>query len=161
MTIEPKRTQDLLFDALVDLLTKRSFDDICVTDICGRANVHRSTFYKYYVDKFELLEIHFRVIVEQSIQGKDDLARFLRHVEENTHLYKPLLLDPKNCEAEQIFQRELALRLVETDVTDTELSSQFLAGGLLSAVAFWLRFENRDVSGDRLRTELDRLFSKP
>lgn len=42
MAKEPKRTQDLLFDAMIELLTRRSFDDICVTDICGRAKSFRA-----------------------------------------------------------------------------------------------------------------------
>ena len=156
MDKEPKRTQDLLFDALLALLTRRSFDDICVTDICGRANVHRSTFYKYYVDKYELLEVRFRAMLGEIIQGEGDLPRFLRHVEENIRLYKPLLLDPKNSEAEHIFRRALALRLTENG--DGEITSQFKAGGLLSAAAWRLRIENRDVPVQRLSEELAPYF---
>lgn len=156
MAVESKRTQDILFDAVAELLTRRSFDDICVTDICGRANVHRSTFYKYYVDKYELLEVRFRAMVGELIQGEGDLPRFLRHVEENTHLYKPLLLDPKNGEAEQIFRRALALRLTETG--DSEITAQYKAGGLLSAASWWLRIENRNVPVQRLSEELTPFF---
>ena len=156
MAAESKRTQDILFDAVVELLTRRSFDDICVTDICDRAHVHRSTFYKYYVDKYELLEVRFRAMVGELIQGEGDLPRFLRHVEENTHLYKPLLLDPKNSEAEHIFRRALALRL--TEAGDGEIAAQSKAGGLLSAVAWWLRIENRDVPVQRLSEELTPFF---
>ena len=152
MAAESKRTQDILFDAVIELLTRRSFDDICVTDICGRANVHRSTFYKYYVDKYELLEVRFRAMLGEIIQGEGDLPRFLRHVEENIRLYKPLLLDPKNSEAEHIFRRALALRLTETG--DGEIAAQYKAGGLLSAAAWRLRIENRDVPVQRLLDEL-------
>ncbi len=158
MAVESKRTQDLLFEAVVELLTRRSFDDICVTDICGRANVHRSTFYKYYVDKYELLEVRFRAMIGEIVQGEGDLPRFLGHVEENPHLYKPLLLDPKNSEAEQIFRRELSRRLTETG--DGEIAAQYKAGGLMSAAAWWLRMENRDVPVQRLVEELTPSFSQ-
>jgi len=156
MDRETKRTRDLLFDAVLELLTRRSFDDICVTDICGRANVHRSTFYKYYVDKYELLEVHFRALIAQVFRGEDPLARFLAHVQETTHLYKPLLLDPKNSEAEGIFRQQLARSLAEKG--DTEIAAQYRAGGLLSAAAWWLRIENRDVPAGRLLEELRPLF---
>ena len=156
MPQEPKRTQDLLFDAVVALLTRRSFDDICVTDICGRASVHRSTFYKYYADKYELLEVQFRALAETLIRGEDDLPRFLRHVEENLTLYRPLLLDPKNSEAERILRQQLALRLRETSGAGSEAGAQFLAGGLLAAAAWWLRIENRDVPAEELRAALAR-----
>ncbi len=161
MAMDRKPTQDLLFDAAVDLLARRSFDDICVTDICGRANVHRSTFYKYYADKYELLELQFRSLIVQACSGGDAPLRFLQHVQENTRLYKPLLLDPKNCGAERIFCRQLARRLTETAAADTESAAYFLAGGLLSAAAWWLRIENLHVPADRLRSDLDRFFLRP
>ncbi len=159
MDKEPKRTQDLLFDALLALLTRRSFDDICVTDICGRANVHRSTFYKYYVDKYELLEVQFQGLIEQLFPGEDDLPRFLRHVAETPRLYKPLLLDPKNSEAEHIFRQRLALRL--TELGFGEIAAQCRAGALLAAAAWWLRIENRDVPSERLTEQLRPFFPLP
>ncbi len=160
MEKEQKRTQDLLFDAMIELLTRRSFDDICVTDICGRANVHRSTFYKYYVDKYELLEVRFRALIAALFVGEDDLPRFLRHVEENTRLYRPLLLDPKNSEAEEILRRQMALRL-EDIAGGGPVRAQFLAGGLLSAAGWRLRLENREVTAEALCSALAPYFSFP
>ena len=101
----------------------------------------------------------FRTLIGRLFRGENDPERFLRHVEENTHLYKPLLLDPKNSEAEQIFRRELALRL--TEAGDGEIAARYRAGGLLSAAAWWLRIENRDVPVQRLLEELTPFFPQP
>ena len=156
--MDRKTTQDLLFDALLELLARRSFDEICVTDVCGRANVHRSTFYKYYADKYELLEVRLRDLVGGLIRGEGDAARFLRHAGENTRLYRPLLLDPKNSEAERILRQQLALGLMETG--DGEISAQCRAGALLAAAAWWLEVGNRDVPVRRLEEALRPFFPR-
>ena len=51
-----RRTHKLLWEALMAELSERAFEEITVTDICERAMVHRTTFYKHYEDKYALLE---------------------------------------------------------------------------------------------------------
>ena len=51
-----KKTKKLLEDSLGLLLEEKPFEDIRVIDICAKANMHRSTFYTYYNDKYELLK---------------------------------------------------------------------------------------------------------
>ena len=50
------RTYLLLKNALLELLSKQSFDTIKVNDICNLAMVHRTTFYSHFSDKYELLD---------------------------------------------------------------------------------------------------------
>ncbi len=50
-----RRTHKLLWDALMALMIERDFESITVTDICDRAMVHRTTFYKHFEDKYDLL----------------------------------------------------------------------------------------------------------
>lgn len=42
--------------ALILLLDEEEFDRISVSKICKEAGVHRSTFYSYYDNQFDLLE---------------------------------------------------------------------------------------------------------
>ena len=51
-----RRTHKLLWEALMAELSERAFEEITVKDICERAMVHRTTFYKHYEDKYALLE---------------------------------------------------------------------------------------------------------
>ena len=51
-----QKTKKQLEEALGLLLEEKSFEDIRVIDICEKANMHRSTFYTYYNDKYELLK---------------------------------------------------------------------------------------------------------
>src|SRR5215475_8934138 len=50
-----RRTYKFLWDALISIMKERDFESISVTDICERAMVHRTTFYKHYEDKYGLL----------------------------------------------------------------------------------------------------------
>lgn len=43
-------------EALLDCLQKTSFQKITVEMLCQSALINRSTFYKYYTDKYDLLE---------------------------------------------------------------------------------------------------------
>ena len=51
-----RRTHKLLWEALMEELSERTIEEITVSDMCDRAMVHRTTFYKHYEDKYALLE---------------------------------------------------------------------------------------------------------
>jgi len=50
-----QRTRALLLSALLELIVERGYEEVTVQDIVDRANVGRSTFYKHFLDKRELL----------------------------------------------------------------------------------------------------------
>ncbi len=50
-----QRTRKLLQQALFELTVEQSFATITVRDIAKRAMVNRSTFYRHYLDKYDLL----------------------------------------------------------------------------------------------------------
>ncbi len=51
-----RMTKQLMKNALLELLEQRELVNITVTAICQTADVHRSTFYKYYTDPADLLK---------------------------------------------------------------------------------------------------------
>ena len=55
------RTYVLLRKALYELLTEKPFEKISLTDICTRSMVPRSTFYRYFEDKYDLL--HYNLVL--------------------------------------------------------------------------------------------------
>lgn len=54
-----RRTRRALHDALLTLMTEKSFDAVTVQDIIDRADVGRSTFYSHFTDKRDLLDSGF------------------------------------------------------------------------------------------------------
>ena len=49
-----RMTKRLMKDAMLELLEQKELSNISVTALCEKADVHRSTFYKYYTDPAEL-----------------------------------------------------------------------------------------------------------
>ena len=50
--------------ALILLLDEEEFDRISVSKICKEAGVHRSTFYSYYDNQFDLLEDTYQYLTQ-------------------------------------------------------------------------------------------------
>ncbi|GHO96803.1 transcriptional regulator [Reticulibacter mediterranei] len=69
-----RRTQKLIWDAFIVLVEERSFDAITVGEITSRAMVSRTAFYRYYQDKYDLVEKMFEEIV-RSVNSEMDLFR--------------------------------------------------------------------------------------
>ncbi|WP_040982348.1 TetR/AcrR family transcriptional regulator [Oceanobacillus jeddahense] len=51
-----RKSKKALRDALIDLLDKKEFKQISITDIVKNADVNRGTFYKYYTYKEDLIK---------------------------------------------------------------------------------------------------------
>ena len=49
-------TKTLIKNALLELLEQQELTNITVTAVCDTADVHRSTFYKYYTDTADLMK---------------------------------------------------------------------------------------------------------
>ncbi len=66
-----RRTQKLLREALIALIEERSFDAITVGEIAERAMVSRAAFYRYYQDKYDLVEKIFEEAMHTMIHEMD------------------------------------------------------------------------------------------
>ena len=51
-----KYTKDLIEDTFLNLLEKKDIGSITVTEICEIADINRATFYRYYIDIYDLLK---------------------------------------------------------------------------------------------------------
>ena len=52
------------------LLEEQAFEKITVRELCDRAMVHRTTFYKHYADKYALLEQGMRQMYDVLVAGE-------------------------------------------------------------------------------------------
>lgn len=55
----------LLADTLEDLIQTKSIDDITVNDIIAQADISRTTFYRYFHDKFDLMTWSFSHCIDE------------------------------------------------------------------------------------------------
>ncbi len=156
-----RRTHKLLWEALMAELSARPFEQITVKDICERAMVHRTTFYKHYEDKYALLEQGMRqmydilladVNMPSPMPSVNDphalLVRIFVHVAEHQQFYKLMLCGDGISRFQKLVKEYITehtqvkistLPLVDQSlVVPPAVQAQFFAGALISILAWWL-----------------------
>lgn len=157
-----RRTHKLLWEALMALLAERAFETITVKDICDRAMVHRTTFYKHYEDKYALLSQGMRQMYDVLLRAEEHVppgasspggpppyfVRLFVHVAEHQPFYKLMLCG----EGIGRFQKLFKDYVVEQGETESEpfapvdqksavpltIHRQFMAGAVISTLIWWL-----------------------
>ena len=155
-------TQKLLEDSLGALLEEKSFEEIRVMDICSKANIHRSTFYTYYNDKYELLkskldkyEAKFLEFLRKyKIEGKlvdshvDIMIEILKYFYFNKKYLKVIFQNNREGSIIKILQKYLEAYIIE-GVKDmkqiqsgrpymVEIMGSFYSGAFISVIGEWI-----------------------
>ncbi len=81
LTKGAKRTLEAFSREMLRLLSKKSFEEISVGQLCQAAEYPRATFYNYFDDKYDLLHYCWQVLAAQVGLGA------YHHAEENEMLY--------------------------------------------------------------------------
>lgn len=157
-----RRTHKLLWEALMAELSERAFEEITVKDICERAMVHRTTFYKHYEDKYALLEQGMRQMYDNLVAAEAHLppdtysldrpppyfVRLFEHVAEHQQFYT-LMLCGEGIGRFQKLVKEYIIEMTEANTSaltrthqhldvPVAMQMQFLAGAVISTLAWWL-----------------------
>jgi AcrR family transcriptional regulator len=76
-----ERTRHQIIQSFIHVLQTKRFSSITIQDICDDALIHRTTFYRYYEDKYSLLRdfiYHLsEEIVNRNKKSNTDTFRFL------------------------------------------------------------------------------------
>ena len=84
-------TRKVLRDALLDMLADHHLEDVTVKDLCARADVNRSTFYRNFSDVYDLFEQTERELTEEAFATGDmesDRFALLDVIYENQAFYR-------------------------------------------------------------------------
>lgn len=97
MNYTTERTRRQIIRSFVNVLQTKRFSAITIRDICDDALIHRTTFYRYYEDKYSLLkDFVFQLTEELDLRNKQsdtDVFRLLvDYVDENRVLFEHTLL---------------------------------------------------------------------
>lgn len=160
--IHSNKTYSSLMHSLLFLLNKRAFDDIKVSDICKVANIHRTTFYSYFSDKYDFLDacINDMIIEFASEISKDSyssekefysniIIKLLTYIYNNRLFCKNLLFRNGQNFLNSL-QSSLALSISEmisknnlyVDIP-SDVVSEFYSGAIMSTISWWI---NNDCS---------------
>lgn len=69
-----RRTRKFLQQALIELTIEKGFAAVTVQDIAERAMVNRATFYRHYLDKYDLLDQYMNDVYALTA-SQEELAR--------------------------------------------------------------------------------------
>lgn len=155
-------TQKLLEETLGTLLEEKSFEEIKVSDICAKAKIHRSTFYTYYNDKYELLkskldkyEAKFLDFLRKyKIEGKltdshvDIMIEILKYFYFNKEYLKIIFQNNREGSIIKILQKYLEAYIIEgvKDIKQVrsdrpytvEIMGSFYSGAFISVIGEWI-----------------------
>jgi AcrR family transcriptional regulator len=160
-----RRTRRLLWEALVALVSEKTYDRVTVQDLIDRADLSRATFYAHFRDKDDLL-----------LSGLDELEQLgsvqavLEHIEAHRLLYRGSI----GGRAGTLVLRQMRRRLTALvrhnfqEVIDrmglsppvpTEVTAEFAVGAFLGVMWWWL--EQDDPLPAPRMSELLELLSTP
>lgn len=164
------RTRKLLQDALLKLIHDKGYHNITVQDITAAATLNRSTFYKHYRDKDDLLQsviqsvldelstIHPKPNAEGDLMDIRNLYVWIfEHVQQHRDFYHLMLenqtVAPFTQQMQQSLQ-QLVSRLVIRYRTPRmtmppNLYASFVSASFLGIVKWWI-IEAQDVPTEQI-----------
>ena len=161
------RTRAALQQALAQLIPEKRYEEITVDDICGKANVGRSTFYAHYRGKEDLQRAAIgdhlgKMLAERrsAAPAASPTLIALEHVREFWRLHRGPLGGrgrTVGMEALRSSLMEMLRREMKTDPGETaferELRARYLLGAFMEVLVWWL-----DRGAGESPEEVERLF---
>lgn len=166
-------------EALLNSLKETSFEKITIEMICKKALINRSTFYKYYEDKYVLLsdfldrtlsefkeyaKVDFVMATPYNIDGEIYQSLFrnlIQHVYSKKDTYLVLWHSNLNrniwLEMTQIIQKRILETLNSTSVIKPEnkiyldLFATLFASNLMTELEWWLKNDSTITLEDLMR----------
>lgn len=152
-----KYTKKIIKDTFIDLIEKKDIKKITISEICKIADINRATFYRYYLDVYDLLdkiEEEFVNELKEASNSSDNenysVASFAMELltvfENNKNLVKILftsksithlltdVLEVAYAKCKEKWEKDLP-DLKEEDI---EYASLFIFNGALGVIKFWV-----------------------
>jgi len=158
------KTKNSLYNALLELMKEKAFEEIKVSDICSKASINRSTFYAHYDDKYELLSAWVndskealinklasnKTINSTKVYYLEMIKLFLNHIESQKETYLAIANKNKNSILTDIIygviDNELLTRLEESNRykgVPSNIISKFYLGAIVNVSIYWMYNSNK------------------
>jgi AcrR family transcriptional regulator len=159
-----QRTRKLLQDAFIEMTIQKGFAAVTVQDVTEQAGVNRATFYRHYLDKFDLLD-QFAQEVYQLLDTPDEasapenqkstnaerlpagMVKLFEHVRAHATFYRVMLGkngDPGfGAKMQRYIETRLRQSLPEAQGSQPleELYLSYVSSGSIGLVLWWLEHE--------------------
>ena len=169
------KTRKAICDALMGFLTEKELSKVTVQEISDKADINRATFYKHYLDVYDLydkleqdilIEWGMLVLKLQELRTEDFFKKLVDYVDKNRLMFKMVFSEKSPGELRAKFQKILEglLQKIEaekigTTIKDIKLSYQtsYRAQGCIAVLSRWI-FEGNDQPTEfiiKVLSELD------
>lgn len=169
MLQEEFATRMAVVDALRELLTEKDIDRVTVAELCEQAGISRTTFYRYFSDKYAITEWHFGHFCDRFSRG---IGRGFTFVESNRRILQVFLderlIYTESCKSQKsssmllYARRHLTQNLTETIEShlgmaiDPELRFQIeFASYLIVEMSGWWIVDAHGLSLDEFLEDLN------
>lgn len=175
------RTYKSLTEAFLQLMSEKPFEEITVNELCERAMIRRTTFYKHFADKYEF----FRFFVWR-MQTEFDAANPASADYQNTHSFYISIINHVMSFLkghEQFVHMVLGSNLLSTlldilseqitsDITEKikngmkkgidvpaspEIVASFFTGAIIHTIRWWL-MQKKQLSEEKLIQEIEKIL---
>lgn len=157
-----RRTRKLLQEAFIKVTVEKGFGAVTVRDITERAMVNRSTFYRHYLDKYDLLDQYMDEVYQSTTaervaaQQRGAMAEgvpaglvwMLRHIQEFSDFYRVMLGaqgDPRFIQrfrenSEKRWRDVLVNHATQTDpnMPPVDMRLSYISCAAIGAILWWL-----------------------
>ncbi len=160
--IRVHRTRKLIRQAFMELTVEKGFEALTVRDITKRAMMNRSTFYRHYLDKYDLLEQYINEMYElfEDKEGfvkltphevPSNLIDLLKHIQQFADFYRVMLAAKTDPVFKQRLRQKTERRFLtcfnqifsekvgeHADASAMDLRYNVTAAASCGAVTWWL-----------------------
>ena len=149
-----QETKQKLQTALLELLQEKNIEQITVMEITERAQINRTSFYRYYLDVYDLYEQIIDALVEKLQQAIPRVLLKMLHQtpfsyqevmmqfwQENQTLMTKCLQDNRLIQKLKTRNKAWFKEILDIDETDTALDFilEFYVAGQTGLISYWLQ----------------------
>jgi AcrR family transcriptional regulator len=158
-----RKTKNAIRNSLIALMGQKPITQITVTEICEKADIHRTTFYAHYDDHYDLLKqmekeamTNFDRLLDENKLATNCTSREiaammeepLRYIADNNDSLQALLSKNGDIYFQEKFIRRLIMHLHQIrkkgtgEVTDDKKNiyySVFLVHGAIAILQLWIK----------------------
>lgn len=164
------QTKKLLKDNLIDLLEKKNLEKITIKELCEKADINRTTYYKYYLDQYDQLEkIEDEIFIDMgnyidnnsihdSRENEIIIKNILEYIENNKRAFK-ILLEKADINFQNKMLRFIGKKIFnkeEYSTIDEEIVYIYTAVGSFGVVSEWIK-GNLEINKEELIKQILKL----
>ncbi len=151
-----KYTKKVIKETFIELLEEKDINKITVSELCSKCDINRATFYRYYLDIYDLLEAIKQDLIDElkemlltykNYSIRDLVKEYLKIVLQNKNLIKIIFANSKNMyfldEFIEYFYENCKSKLFD-GIDDKEeeertLASIYVVNGTLGIISYWVQ----------------------